>query len=217
MESRSVEIFNRTNDQVDVGEIDIGDIEQQIEVLRTESARLAGDYADPTGQAYLTFTHPVNSQKAYSMFGLTIGTIPLFSAAVKMAANEGLRLFEAWWVVPIVLLMIAATGLIGYLLGSLAAKTAERMRCAGLLFFLASLPLIGFLWGMAAGIAGGIFLFVFGAVAGAIVGGAVGAAAVPVFAIIHITMRTGDMIERNQLLPVLFAISGSIGAAVLGL
>lgn len=82
---------------------------------------------------------------------------------------------------------------------------------------LLALPFVGILWGILAGGAGGIIIFVVGAVFGAMLGAAVGSVALPVFAIFHRLLKTGEFIDRRQFLPLAFGITLIISAFILGL
>lgn len=84
-------------------------------------------------------------------------------------------------------------------------------------FMLSALPFIGILWGIITGGTGGIFIFLIGAVAGAVIAAMVGGIAVPAFAIFHRLLKKGEMIERNQFLPLALGITFIISAFILGL
>ncbi len=78
------------------------------------------------------------------------------------------------------------------------------------------LPLIGILWGLMSGGAGGAMFFLFGSVFGAFFGALVGSVALPIFAIFHHILKKGEIIERNQFLPIGFGITFVICAFILG-
>ena len=90
----------------------------------------------------------------------------------------------------------------------------EKWSWGGMLLIM---PFIGILWGIMAGGAGGIFIFVVGAVFGAIIASMVGGIALPVFTIFHRWLKKGDVIDRNQFLPIALGITLIISAFIFGL
>lgn len=63
----------------------------------------------------------------------------------------------------------------------------------------------------------GIFIFLIGAIFGAMIAGAVGGLALPIFTIFHRWLKKGEVIERNQFLPIAMGITFIICALILGL
>jgi hypothetical protein len=161
-------------------------------------------------------TSPIDSRKAYSYFGLMIGSLPplamLFNWIGGLARVDGLF-------VLLLLTTVAAgaTGAVGYSTGRYipaAVKYASRFGFPNHLLFLS---MFGFAWGAISGAIGGLFLFVIGAVPGSIVGGVVGATVLPVLATLHSLMRRGDLIEMKHFLPISFGITLTLCAFILGL
>ena len=165
----------------------------------------------------MLMAHPINSSKAFSYFGLMIGTMPPITLAIRSisAGNAG----EAVEVFFIVLLIMAGlvAGAVGYVSGQLIPAAINAFRDFRAPNRVVMLGLIGFAWGATAGAAGGIMLFVFGAILAGFAGGVVGAICVPVFSILHDTLRRGDLIEVKHFLPLGFAITLSLCAFILGI
>ncbi len=101
----------------------------------------------------------------------------------------------------------------GKLIGKMVAET-EKWSWAAMILIA---PFIGILWGIMAGGAGGIFIFLIGAIFGAMIAGAVGGLALPIFTIFHRWLKKGEVIERNQFLPIAMGITFIICALILGL
>jgi hypothetical protein len=80
-----------------------------------------------------------------------------------------------------------------------------------------TLPFIGILWGILTGGLGGILIFIIGAVFGGILAAMVGSVAVPSFTVFHRLLKKGDVMERNQFLPIASGITFIISAFILGL
>src|SRR5688500_13565163 len=114
-------------------------------------------------------------------------------------------------------LMNAGAAIGGYFSGKVVARIVNDLNLLSVAHSILLLPFLGLIWGMIAGASGGVFFFVFGAVAGAVLGGPVGAVALPAFALLHRSLKRGDMIERSQYLPVAFGVTLTICSFILGL
>jgi len=160
---------------------------------------------------------PVTTEKAYSYFGLMLGTLPPMSFFIKFAIDS--RVFEsdgAWFVI-VLLFVNAATATAGYFSGKFIGRAARQVETYRWPTMLAVAPLLGILWGMIAGGAGGLIIFLIGAIFGAVIGGAVGAVALPVFAAFHRVLKRGDVIEYKHLLPLALGIALTISSFILGM
>ena len=161
-------------------------------------------------------TSPIDSRKAYSYFGLMIGSLPplamLFNWIGGLARVDGLF-------VLLLLTTVAAgaTGAVGYSTGRYIPAAVKYASRFGFPNHLLLLSMFGFAWGAISGAIGGLFLFVIGAVPGSIVGGVVGATVLPVLATLHSLMRRGDLIEMKHFLPISFGITLTLCAFILGL
>ena len=158
-------------------------------------------------------SHPMPVKKAFAYFGLMLGAFPpaaIFSKFFSRGSEEiGLFLF--------LLLINLVCSAAGYFSGKLIGKMVWEMENRSWNLMLLALPFIGMLWGFIAGGAGGVLFFVIGAFFGAAIAAMVGAVAVPAFAVFHRLLKKGEMIERNQFLPLAFGISLIISAFILGL
>lgn len=160
--------------------------------------------------------HPVTTEKAYSYFGLMLGLAPpyaLFSNFIYNTVKSG----DDAWIVPLLIFVNLVCAGVGYLSGKLIGKmVAETEKWSWSAMLLIS-PFIGILWGLMAGGAGGVFIFVIGAILGAIIASMVGGVALPIFTILHRWLKKGDVIERNQFLPIAIGITLAISAFFLSL
>ena len=161
-------------------------------------------------------TNPIDSTKAFAYFGFMIGTMPPMTLAIRTIADGNAG--EAIEVLFLVLLILAGivAGSVGYISGQLVPAVMNAFRDFRTMNRIAMFVMIGFVWGAAAGAAGGVMLFVFGAIFAGIAGGIVGAICVPAFAILHDTLRRGDLIEMKHFLPIGFALTLSLCAFILG-
>lgn len=160
--------------------------------------------------------NPITTDKAFAQFGLMLGTFPPMALFGKFLANAQPN-SDNYWVIPLLIFVNFVCGGVGYfsgkLIGKMVAET-EKWSWGGMLL---TLPFIGILWGLLAGGAGGIFIFVIGAIFGAILAAMVGGVAVPTFTIFHRLLKKGDVIERDQFLPIALGITLIISAIFLGL
>ena len=162
--------------------------------------------------------HPVSTEKAFAFFGLMLGSLPPAAIFFRILADKGLpNLLDDLWIVPMLLITNVTAAIVGYFTGMKVATTVRYLHRLSLHRSMLLLPLIGILWGMAAGGAGGLFLFLIGALFGAVIGGTVGAVALPAFAVLHRSLKRGDVIELRQFLPLSFGITLTICAFILGL
>lgn len=158
--------------------------------------------------------HPIPVKKVFSYFGLMLGTFPPAAIFLKMLQPT----YNADSSLVILFLFVnLICAVVGYFSGKLIGKMVLEMENHSWHFMLITLPFIGILWGMITGGAGGILVFVIGAFFGAIIASMVGSVAVTSFAVFHRLLKKGEMIERNQFLPLAFGITFVISAFILGL
>lgn len=162
-------------------------------------------------------TNPINSKRAFSYFGLLIGTMPPFALIFKIISET-----VAVERIPILFLVLlgtagVTTGVVGYATGRFvpgAVNGFARFRLANRVVLLS---LVGFVWGGFSGAIGGLFIFIIGAFFAAIAGGVIGAVALPVLVALHTALRRGDLIEIKHFLPMAFGVTLSLCAFILGL
>lgn len=161
--------------------------------------------------------NPMNSEAAFSYFGLMLGTLPpaaIFSR-ILFSTNSFSR--EDMWILGILVLVNLVSAITGYFSGKLVGKMAREAERSSWIKMLIALPLIGIIWGMVSGGAGGMIFFIFGGFFGAFFGAMVGVVALPLFGIAHRSLKKGDLIARNQFLPIAFGITLTICALILGI
>lgn len=155
----------------------------------------------------------ITTKKAFAYFGLLLGIFPPAAIFLKLfhSAPSDSGLF-------ILLFFVNLTCAVsGYFSGKLVGKMISDIENRSWSFMLFALPFIGALWGIITGGAGGILIFVIGAFFGSLIAAIIGSVAFPAFAILHRWLKKGEMIERNQFLPLAFGITTIISAFILGL
>lgn len=160
---------------------------------------------------------PLNSEKAFSLFGLMLGAFPPAAIFAKILLNNGSFRPDEMWLLGVMAVVNLISAVVGFFSGKLIGKIVretEKMEWWNMLLLL---PFVGALWGIMSGGAGGVIIFIIGAVFGAGLGALVGAAALPLFTIFHRLLKKGDLIERNQFLPIAFGITFAICGFILGL
>ena len=162
-------------------------------------------------------TKPIDSKKAFSYFGLLIGTMPPFALVFKIISETAA--VERMPVLFLVLLGAAGvtTGVVGYASGRFVPAAISGFGRFRLANHVVLLSLVGFVWGAVSGAIGGLFIFIIGAFVAAIAGGVIGAVTLPLLVAFHIALRRGDLIEVKHFLPVAFGITLSLCAFILGL
>jgi len=161
------------------------------------------------------FRNPVGTERACSFLGLTLGTIPTTAIFSRFLIEKPLP-GEAWPILLLLALSIAATGAAGYFTGKTVGKALKELERSAWPAMIIMLFLVGILWGLISGAAGGLFLFIFGAIPGAMIGAAAGACALPLFGVLHRLLEKDGLIERDHLLPVAFGISTLAAGLMVG-
>lgn len=159
--------------------------------------------------------HPLTTEKSFALFGLMLGALPPLALFTKFFISSQIR-FEESWVMFLLFFVNVICATVGYFSGKLIAKMVAEVEKYSWSVMLLILPFIGILWGIMAGGAGGVFIFVIGAVFGAIIASMVGGVALPVFTIFHRLLKKGDVIERDQFLPIALGITLIISAIFFG-
>jgi hypothetical protein len=159
---------------------------------------------------------PIKTDKAFAWFGLLLGTFPPMALFSKFIF-QNLRYSDDYWVVALLVFVNIVCGTVGYFSGKLIGKIVAEVEKFSWSAMLLLLPFIGILWGIMSGGAGGIFIFIIGAIFGAMIAAMVGGVALPIFTIFHRILKKGDVIDRNQFLPLAVGITLIISAFLLGL
>lgn len=161
--------------------------------------------------------NPLTTEKAFAYFGLLLGTFPPAAIFTKAFIENGSFRADEFWIFGVLAVVNLISAVVGFFSGKLIGKMVRETEKISWLKMLLLLPFIGMLWGIMAGGAGGIVIFIIGAIFGASLGAMVGSVAVPTFSIFHRLLKKGDLIERNQFLPVAFGVVFTICAFILGL
>lgn len=156
-----------------------------------------------------------NNESVFSFLGFSLGLLPpaaLFLKFIITAAENG----NAEASVIVLLTLVVAVGTcVGYFSGRTIGKIVRKLEAVSWGAMLAITPFVGLVWGMIAGAAAGAVIFLIGAIPGAIVGGAVGAAALPLFSILHRSLKKGDQMAFRHLYPTTLGIAALIAAFLL--
>lgn len=161
--------------------------------------------------------NPLPVEKAYSYFGLLLGTFPPAAFFAKLILDTGVNNNNETWIIALMVLVNVVSAIVGYASGKLVGKAVLELEKYSWATMLLVLPFLGILWGVVSGGIGGIFLFVIGAVFGGVLGGMVGSVALPALTIFHRIFKRGDEIEGNQFMPIAFGVTLVISAFILGL
>lgn len=160
--------------------------------------------------------HPLDTKKVFAYFGLLLGTFAPASIFAKFIIESHQLRTDDLWILGVMLIMNLLSASVGCFSGKLIGQMVSEVEKYSWLKMLLLLPFIGIIWGIMAGGAGGVIVFLFGALVGAMFGALVGAVAVPLFAVFHRLLKTGEMIEMKHFLPVAFGVVLTICAYILG-
>jgi hypothetical protein len=161
--------------------------------------------------------NPLTSQQVFTRFGLMLGIFPPMALFLRFLLDIYPRQNEIW--VPLIFLLFVnfVCAIVGYFSGRLIGKMVAETEKWSWGAMLLTLPFIGILWGIMAGGAGGIFIYVIGAIFGAIFAAMVAGIALPIFTIFHRWLKKGDVMDRDQFLPIALGITIIISAFIFGL
>lgn len=186
--------------------------------VNAEEERRRKMFRDPTEEEkVLLMRHPMDTRRAYALFGLLLGIFPpaaIFSKIFGYGVSGPMRG---------ALLFLACLGMntvcawVGYVMGkalSGAAESAERDRWDLMMILI---PFLGAGWGAVTGFAGGLIFFGIGAVFGAACAVVVGALAFTMFAPLHRLNSHGGMIDARHFWPLSTGATVLISALILGL
>lgn len=161
--------------------------------------------------------NPYSTEKAFSIFGLLLGSIPPAAVFGKWAYEGGmLNNGEAGWLL-LFFIVNFVSAITGYFSGKTVGKIVKQLEKQSWTKMLLAMPFVGLLWGFISGGAGGIFVFLIGAIFGAVIGGLVGGVALPTFAALHRMFKKGDQIDSRHFYPIAFGITFVISAIIIGM
>lgn len=161
--------------------------------------------------------NPLTAKQTFAYFGLLLGTFPPAAIFARLFWDAGNIRGEDFWLLGVAAVVNLISAIVGYFSGNLIGKIVSELEKQSWSRMIFALPFIGMLWGIIAGGAGGVIVLGVGAFFGALLGAAVGATALPVFTIFHRLLKKGDLIDRQQFLPVAFGVTFIVCALVLGL
>lgn len=160
---------------------------------------------------------PIDSKRAFALFGLMIGTLGPLSIFVKLLSDAGgLRNNELLFPV-LCLVATIATATVGYFTGKVVGNIIQKINAQRFSVAFQLYILTGLCWGAVSGFAGGIFLFLVGSIFGAFIGAAFGGAATLAFGLFHRYLSTDGVIERRHFLPLSFGTVLFLCSFILGL
>ena len=196
-------------------------IQKRLEALLAANAQTAREKSIYSSEAEKIeaslFKNPMDSEKTFAFFGLLLGTFPPAAIFLKFILESGGFNRNELWILGVMAIVNLIAAVVGFFSGKLIGKVVRELEKTSWLAMLLTIPLIGALWGMLSGGAGGIIIFIIGAFFGAYLGAMVGAVSLPIFGIFHRLIKKGDIIERNQFLPLAFGVTFVICAFILGL
>ena len=162
-------------------------------------------------------TRPLTAEKAFSFLGLTLGSLGPFSILLKIAIDG--NGFDPGFGLAIGLFMIAnvVTAAVGFWTGKAVGRMVVSLRSRSWPTLIALSVLLGVSWCGISGGLGGMFLFLIGGFFGAIIGAMAGGIVLPIFAVAHRLLSSGDLIETKHFLPVAFGSVLTVCAFILGL
>jgi hypothetical protein len=197
------------------------DIQTRLDTLLAANAEIARQKAMFSSEREWleseTMQKPLDTEKAYSYFGLMLGLLPPASLILRFTIDSRIFQSDGAWLVPLLLFMNVVSATVGFFSGKFIGRAARQIETYKWWTMLSAAPFLGLLWGMIAGGSGGLVIFIIGAFFGAFIGGIVGAVALPIFAVFHRLLKRGDVIEYRQFLPLALGITLTICSFILGL
>lgn len=197
------------------------DVQARLNVLLTANAEIARQKAMfASEREWLeaeTMQKPVDTEKAYSYFGLMIGMLTPASLILRFTIDSRIFHPDGVWLILLLLIANAISAVVGFFSGKLIGRAARQIETYRWWAMLSAAPFLGLFWGMVAGGSGGLIIFIIGAFFGAFIGGIVGAAALPAFAVFHRLLKRGDVIEYKHFLPLALGITLTICSFILGM
>lgn len=161
-------------------------------------------------------SNPISTRKALSYFGLLLGTFGPLSILLKVIQDSGNNGGE-YFFIALFLLANIITAAMGFITGSYVGCLIDSLKSYRWHSYLVLSGLAGVVWGIFSGGVGGIFLMIIGGIAGGVIGGIAAGIALPVYAVAHRLLSSGNHIELKHFLPVAFGTVFTLCALVLGL
>jgi hypothetical protein len=159
---------------------------------------------------------PIDSETAYKYLGFMLGVFPPAALFGRILFDSNSFRGEDFWFLAILFFVNLVSAFTGFFSGKIIARMVRHAESNSWFNMLLLLPFIGIIWGLMAGGAGGAIFFIIGGIFGALVGAIVGSVALPIFTVFHRLLKKGDLIERNQFLPLAFGVVFTICAFILG-
>lgn len=204
---------------VESGEVRLNTTEERLNLLIAKNAEYENENSISTSEREkfeaTLMENPLSAEKAYSYFGLLLGTFPPAAIFIKLFIEGFIPRGNEIWLIPVMVLVNSIAALKGYVSGKLMGKIIlkfERYSWFSMLFIL---PFLGFSWGLTTGCIAGLFLFVVGALFGGVIGGIVGSFALPAFTTLHRLLKRDDKIDRKDFVPIALGITFVISAFIL--
>jgi hypothetical protein len=189
--------------------------------LDAEAERRARLFRTPREEReMLMMSRPVNTERAFALFGLLLGTLPPAAIFYRMF-GYGFTYERDWGYFTLPAMCLAMNfvcAFIGRHMGRavghpMIANAERRSWTLTVLFAL----LAAFVWAVATGAAGGAVFFGVGAIFGAFFALAVALPAFAVFTTLHRLLARGGMIDARHLRPLAWGVAATAAALVLGL
>ncbi len=160
---------------------------------------------------------PIDSKRAFALFGLLIGILGPLSIILKILWTSGGFRNDDLFFAALFLIANLVTAVVGYFSGKIVGNIVQKVNTKRLSVAIQLYALTGFCWGAVSGFVGGLFLFLFGSIAGALIGAAFGTVATLLFSLFHRLLAVEGVIERRHFLPLSFGTVLFLCSFILGL
>jgi hypothetical protein len=186
------------------------------ENARAEQGRLSLSAREE--EELLSMTKPLSIKRAYTLFGMMLGTLPAVAIFFKVLDSMGGQwVYAAQLVLILLLFMAGICCVVGRAMGAVMGQwLAERKSASWMKAFFEAL-IAGIAWGAVTGAAGGAPAFGIGAVFGQAYAMSVGMVSFPLFAMLHRAVARGGMIDARHFWPLACGVVTIITALILGM
>ena len=182
--------------------------------LEAERQRLFRDPREEEGM--LLMRHPIRTQKAYALFGMLLGSLPLAAFLFKLMMTESSLLADMQPYFPLLLAVNAACCPVGGWISFQLAKTVDEMERKNWFYMLFASLVMGLIWGYASGSISGVIFFGFGAYLAPFVTIPTGLIAFMLFTALHRPLARGGMIDARHFWPLACGVTLLLAALILG-
>jgi hypothetical protein len=189
------------------------DYNKNLEILISENSKFENHHNNTNEE----MKNPLSFEKAFSYFGLMLGSIPPATIFSLILFENGKSGFNELGLVIFLLFVNVVTAIVGFFTGKIVGDIAQKLESKSWSLMILVLPFVGLLWGLISGAAGGVFIFIIGAVFGGMIGAMVGGLALPVFTILHRLLKQNNHIELKYFLPISLGLTFIISAFILGM